>query len=139
VALPQGIFYKTLGERVRHARLDAGFTQGQLADSVGLARSSVANIESGRQPIYVDALVRIASELQTSISELLPATSKELDASDSEDIKKLHAMERHFTNLILSKSTLEEKEKDGPKIFSSKKTSGRTTKTNARPKSPGAR
>jgi transcriptional regulator with XRE-family HTH domain len=42
-------FTVAYGRRVRTARTAAELTQSQLADRLGVSRSSVANIESGRQ------------------------------------------------------------------------------------------
>ena len=123
-----------LGERVRRARESARYSQERLANCVGLSRSSVANIETGRQPIYIHALVRIAKELRTPISNLIPPTDKELDAAESEHVKRLPEDERRFVNLILRKSTPDEKEKDGSEILSGKKASGRSPKMGTRQK-----
>lgn len=53
--------YRTrYGERFRAARLNAGMTQTELADALDLSRSSVANIEGGRQGVYAEDVVRAA-------------------------------------------------------------------------------
>jgi transcriptional regulator with XRE-family HTH domain len=38
----------TLGDRLRKAREHAGLNQAELAEKIGIARSSVVNYESGR-------------------------------------------------------------------------------------------
>ncbi|MBZ5701834.1 MAG: helix-turn-helix domain-containing protein [Acidobacteriia bacterium] len=129
--MSQGPFYRTLGERVRRARLSARYSQGRLASCVGLSRSSVANIETGRQPVYIHALLRIAKQLRTPISDLIPPTDKELDAAESEDVKRLPEAERRFVNLILGRSSSDKKERDGSEILPGKKASGRSAKTRA--------
>jgi transcriptional regulator with XRE-family HTH domain len=48
-------------------------SQETLAAAVGLSRSSIANIECGRQKIGVSLLYEIADVLQTTPHELLPA------------------------------------------------------------------
>jgi transcriptional regulator with XRE-family HTH domain len=108
-----------------------------MADAVGLSRSSIANIERGRQPIYIHALVRIAKRLQIPISNLIPPATKELDANEKEAVKDLPDDQRRFLNLIFEKSAPRLKERDGSEIFLGKKTSGRTAQTSARQK--GAR
>jgi transcriptional regulator with XRE-family HTH domain len=132
----QGTFYRALGERVRRARESARLSQGRLADFVGLSRSSIANIEAGRQPIYVDALVRVARQLETPVSKLIPSADKEVDAIDNEYLGRLPDDERRFVNLILRRSTPARKEKDGSEILPGKKASGRTSKTSSRQKGP---
>jgi transcriptional regulator with XRE-family HTH domain len=68
----QDKFYAELGIRVRKARLALNLTQEQLADLVFLNRTSVTNIEKGKQKILAHTLVDLADNLQTSVSELLP-------------------------------------------------------------------
>ena len=41
--------YKEFGQRLRKAREDAQLTQKEVADRVGLKRTSITNIERGRQ------------------------------------------------------------------------------------------
>lgn len=53
--------YRTrYGERFRAARMNAEMTQTELAHMLGLSRSSVANIEAGRQGVYAEDVVRAA-------------------------------------------------------------------------------
>jgi transcriptional regulator with XRE-family HTH domain len=137
VALPQGPFYSALGERVRRARESARFSQRRLADSVGLSRSSLANIEAGRQPIYVYALARIAAQLRTPLARLIPDIGHELEIAVAETMSHLPTDERRFLNLVLHNATSAKKEKDGSEILAREKASGRVTKTRAHHK--GAR
>ena len=53
-------FYATVGSRVRRARAGRGMSQSALARKIGFARSSVANLEAGRQRIALHLLVQIA-------------------------------------------------------------------------------
>lgn len=54
----------SLGQQVREARLGACLTQAELAAAVGRSRSSIANIEAGRQgDIPVTLLVAISVAL----------------------------------------------------------------------------
>jgi transcriptional regulator with XRE-family HTH domain len=61
----------SFGERVRAARDLAGLRQQDLADATGLVRSSIANIEAGRQELSLTAAVRIAAVLNTTVGTLL--------------------------------------------------------------------
>jgi len=38
-------------QTLRRARQDAGYTQGDLADEVGLAAVTISNYETGRYPV----------------------------------------------------------------------------------------
>lgn len=55
--------YVLFGEELRRQRLLKDWTQQQLGDSIGLSRASIANIEVGRQRIYVGDLLSFASAL----------------------------------------------------------------------------
>lgn len=59
------------GAAIQAARLAAGLTQQQLADIAGLTRSSLANIEAGRQRTPSTKLATIAATLGTTTSQLL--------------------------------------------------------------------
>jgi transcriptional regulator with XRE-family HTH domain len=72
VARPLGEFYSTLGARICEARKAARLTQEQVADQVGLARTSITNIEKGRQPVQVHLLVELAHVLRTPLMRLVP-------------------------------------------------------------------
>ena len=59
------------GEKLKALRLGQGFTQQQLADRIGVAKSVVCYYESGsRYPSY-DVLVRIARLFHTTTDYLL--------------------------------------------------------------------
>lgn len=64
-------FYVQFGLRVKNARVSADLSQAELATKLGIARSSVANIESGRQRLPLHQLPLIARVLALSIDELV--------------------------------------------------------------------
>jgi transcriptional regulator with XRE-family HTH domain len=66
-------FYAEVGRRVRMAREAAGLTQDALADQVELSRTSVTNIEKGRQKIALHTLCRVASAVGVEPASLLPS------------------------------------------------------------------
>lgn len=72
MASDKGPFYRALGGALRKARVAKGIKQGPLAGAVGLSRTSITNIERGRQPIEVEVLVRLAMTLGTSVTDLIP-------------------------------------------------------------------
>ena len=65
-----------LGAMVRARREQEGMTQSQLAGRVGMTRTSITNIEKGRQKVQLDTLYDIAAALDTSPAELLPSAEK---------------------------------------------------------------
>lgn len=52
-----------IGDRVWEARLLAGMTQEELADAVGLGRTSITNIEYGRQTVSIAKAEMLAQAL----------------------------------------------------------------------------
>ncbi len=59
-----------MSERVRKARIDAGFTQTELAQRLGVTQSTVNRWESGRHDPSRDMVVRIAEAVGISTSWL---------------------------------------------------------------------
>ena len=64
--------YTEFGRLVREMRKDAGLTQSALAKRVGVARTSITNIELGQQHIPLHVLYPIASALGATPEKLLP-------------------------------------------------------------------
>lgn len=60
-----------LAGRIRSARKAWGMTQAELASASGMERTSVVNIESGRQDMPVRVLLRVATALKMKPGELL--------------------------------------------------------------------
>lgn len=65
-------FYRAVGERVRGARNAARMTQTALAARLGITRSSVANLEAGRQRIPLHVFAAVAESLDVTPASLLP-------------------------------------------------------------------
>jgi transcriptional regulator with XRE-family HTH domain len=65
-------FYAHMGEKVRSARTAAGISQDVLAQRVGLTRSSIANLEAGRQRIALHLFVALCQVLDKDVCDLLP-------------------------------------------------------------------
>lgn len=66
--------YALTGSRIREARKRRKWNQADLADEIGLTRSSVANVEAGRQRLLLHGLLRIAVALDVPTESLLPST-----------------------------------------------------------------
>jgi transcriptional regulator with XRE-family HTH domain len=75
-------FYIAAGRRIRTVREGRGLSQAILAQRIGFTRSSVANLEAGRQRITLHLFVLIAKALGVNPDALLPDTSM-LEFSDS--------------------------------------------------------
>lgn len=72
----EDLLYRLIGERVRSRR--GNVTQSELAERVGLGRTSITNLESGAQRMPLHYLWRIADALGCEVSELIP-TREQLD------------------------------------------------------------
>jgi len=68
--------YKLIGQRVRVAREKCGLSQERLAERVDLTRTSITNIEKGRQKLLVHTLFLISEVLAVPISELIAPPDK---------------------------------------------------------------
>ena len=64
--------YKAVGQRIRRIREEHQLTQAELASLVSLTRSSITNIEQGRQKLLLHTLYDIANALVVKPSHLLP-------------------------------------------------------------------
>ena len=91
-------FYITLGARIRSARINAGFTQEGFGEILGLSRSSIANIEKGRQNPQIHTLCYIAKVLRIEVEKLLPSTA--LPSVINPELKKLVSNEEKLMEFI---------------------------------------
>lgn len=71
--MERDIFYVEFGKLVRGHRQRLGLTQDQLGERVGLSRTSITNIEQGRQKVLLHQVVILAESLEISPEALLPA------------------------------------------------------------------
>lgn len=77
-------FNSELGRKIRAARESLKMTQEQLGNAVQLSRTSITNIELGRQRLLVDQLAGIASTLDRPLSDLIPAATLLQPDTDAE-------------------------------------------------------
>lgn len=64
--------YVDVGAAIRKRREGIGMTQATLGQHLGLTRTSVTNIECGRQAILVHQLCRAAHAMRVDPATLLP-------------------------------------------------------------------
>lgn len=65
-------FYSALGEKIMKARIDANIKQEPFGKLLGLTRTSIINIEKGRQHPSIHLLWEIARILEIEVVSLLP-------------------------------------------------------------------
>lgn len=65
-------FYIALGQQISEARQRQHLTQEALASCVSLTRTSIVNIERGKQQVLLHTLVQIALALKMNPGDLIP-------------------------------------------------------------------
>jgi transcriptional regulator with XRE-family HTH domain len=70
-SMTPSILQKRIGARVKAARTDRGLTQEQVAKQVGMIRSSIANLEAGRQDMNISRLALVAAAVGLDFGELI--------------------------------------------------------------------
>lgn len=63
--------YRQFGSKVESMRVVLGLSQLELSRRVGMTRTSVTNIEAGRQRILLDDVEKFAAAFATSPKQLL--------------------------------------------------------------------
>ena len=69
------LLYREFGILLAAERRRKHLSQARFGAQVGLSRTSVTNIECGRQPIQLHTLYLFAAVLQTDLTKLLPKES----------------------------------------------------------------
>lgn len=77
-------FYQRFGRLLARVRGKASLSQENLAAALGLSRTSVTNIEAGRQPVQLHTIYRIADLLEVELTSLLPGASDAVVSRRSE-------------------------------------------------------
>ena len=67
--------YAHIGAEIRRRREGLGLSQAQLADKIGLGRTSITMIERGAQAILVHQLLDIAKAIRVSPGKLREAVN----------------------------------------------------------------
>lgn len=62
---------ESFGDRVKDAREAKAMTQAQLSERVGLSRPQIANVETNRTEVSIQALIGLSAELGVTIDWLL--------------------------------------------------------------------
>jgi len=78
------LVYREFGVLLAAERKRKRLSQSQLANLAGLSRTSITNIECGRQPIQLHQLYSFASILRIDVNNLLPKESALVEERRSE-------------------------------------------------------
>ena len=89
-------FYGCLGKKITKLRQASAMTQQELASAIGLTRTSITNIEKGRQPVFTHVLWQIGNvlgvdDINLFLNEInIDSTFSEKRNEGSEDLIKYY-------------------------------------------------
>lgn len=79
---------KEIGARLRRAREEMGLTQSEVADDLQIARNSYTHIETGRNALAIEHLIKLTHILNRPVGYFLGLPDLPgLDAAESELIE----------------------------------------------------
>jgi transcriptional regulator with XRE-family HTH domain len=73
--------HRLIGDTLRRRRKQIGMTQTDLAEEIGLLRTSITNIEAGRQRAPLHVLYNICVALDIEVRDILPTNEEALQRS----------------------------------------------------------
>jgi transcriptional regulator with XRE-family HTH domain len=104
---------KRFGKLLAGRRTESGMSQEAFANAVGLSRTSITNIERGRQPVSLHTLYFMADILGVEPADLLPPALKntvalaltgesenKFTAQEKEQLEKLSAKESSWLHKL---------------------------------------
>ena len=98
-------FYSVVGGKIKEARVREKVTQTDLARLLGLTRSSIANIEAGRQRVQLHGLVQIAIALNLPVADLVHTPeSGERDVVEIRGIEEQPAVTADFLSAVVRRA-----------------------------------
>lgn len=107
-AAQQAEFYRQLGANIRQCRERRQFSQEALARMVGLTRTSLTNIESGRQHPPLHTLYEIVEQLNADYGEVIPRRPRAPMVADLQERAKQQV--RGEDELAFIKAAIESQE-----------------------------
>jgi len=96
--------YTEFGKLLRQARREAGMSQEQLASRVDMKRTSISNMEAGRQRLPLHVAYKLALALGRTPVQLLPDPASPLDEHEHLLID-LEEPQREWVRRVLTKAT----------------------------------
>lgn len=72
-----GEIAKTVGQRIRYARMEKGWSQEKLAELADCHPAYIGQVERGERNATLESVAKIASALQISLSKLLEKIGEE--------------------------------------------------------------
>lgn len=97
--------YRDFGRRLKAARSDAGMSQQKVADRVGLGRTSITNIESGKQHFPLHLLWDLASAVGVQPEYLLPQRDSEAASTVDDPPSRLSVDAASFAERVVLRAS----------------------------------
>jgi transcriptional regulator with XRE-family HTH domain len=92
-------FYEALGAAIKARREELGLTQAELGEHLQLSRTSVTNIERGRQRLLIDQFCRVAEVLLCTYDSLVA------EAAAKQSTVEKKSMSRAVEDFVESETT----------------------------------
>jgi transcriptional regulator with XRE-family HTH domain len=86
--LDKGVLYSQIGKKIRSLRSSMLLNQEDLSKKVGMTRSSIAQIEAGKQAVSVYTLYKIGEALNKPIMDILPSSPNQFDVYSENRLEK---------------------------------------------------
>jgi transcriptional regulator with XRE-family HTH domain len=88
MAIDETLLYTFIGQQVKSHRQALKITQDQLAERIGVTRTSVTNIEAGSQKLPLHLLYRICEVLNLNdVASLIPSVSDTVKSVEPEVVE----------------------------------------------------
>lgn len=93
----------SFGSKLKEARLSLNLTQQQVADQIGITKTTYCGYENGRRAPDVEKIKQLALILKVSGDDLLETNFREsnyLSSVEKEIIKKYRALDEHGIEIV---------------------------------------
>lgn len=113
--MDEKLFYKNLGQNLKHLRKAKGMTQEQFGGLFNLTKSAIVNYETGIRKIPIDVLYKIALFHNVTIDSLICKKPTLADVLKNEigDIQLDHHEEDILINFIHAFKHMKEGKENG--------------------------
>lgn len=97
--------YRLIGNRIGARRRYLGFGQEQLAQTVGLSKAHISNIETGKATPSLEAIVKLADALETTPDAFLLGVNRDLTTDQHQilaaQIESCNEQDRLYLSIIV--------------------------------------
>ncbi len=101
------IFYIELGENIKNFRTKQGYSQDELAKFLDLTRTSIVNIEKGRQRPPLHLVYDLAIFFNVEITNLLPSKDEKKQIDKKKSLKEsINTLEKKFKDVPIDEEKL---------------------------------